>query len=121
MLVAELAVLLHLKLARLILLVLGDGVIAPLAILTGQKNYISHDYNLYCYAGWKADDNPLTYSVNQLIEGGTPLKGRQPGEGEWPVPHTTVTSKAHDQNRTGDLLLTMQMLYRLSYVGRSKG
>ena len=24
---------------------------------------------------------------------------------------------AHDRNRTGDLLLTMQMLYRLSYVG----
>ncbi len=24
---------------------------------------------------------------------------------------------AHDQNRTGDLLLTMQMLCRLSYVG----
>ena len=27
---------------------------------------------------------------------------------------------AHDQNRTGDLLLTMQMLYRLSYVGRGR-
>src|SRR5262249_41621289 len=24
---------------------------------------------------------------------------------------------AHDRNRTGDLLLTMEMLYRLSYVG----
>src|SRR5689334_6449353 len=26
-------------------------------------------------------------------------------------------SGAHDRNRTGDLLLTMEMLYRLSYVG----
>jgi hypothetical protein len=26
-------------------------------------------------------------------------------------------SGAHERNRTADLLLTMQMLYRLSYVG----
>ena len=29
------------------------------------------------------------------------------------VPH----DGAHDRNRTDDLLLTMEMLYRLSYVG----
>ena len=28
---------------------------------------------------------------------------------------------AHERNRTADLLLTMQMLYRLSYVGASSG
>src|SRR5262245_45170131 len=30
-------------------------------------------------------------------------------------------SGAHERNRTADLLLTMQMLYRLSYVGASSG
>ena len=28
---------------------------------------------------------------------------------------------AHERNRTADLLLTMQMLYRLSYVGGDAG
>src|SRR5215472_5196680 len=30
---------------------------------------------------------------------------------------STRADGAHDRNRTGDLLLTMEMLYRLSYVG----
>ena len=30
---------------------------------------------------------------------------------------TALTSGAHNQNRTGDLFLTKEVLYRLSYVG----
>ena len=30
-------------------------------------------------------------------------------------------AKAHEQNRTADLLLTMELLYRLSYVGSGIG
>ena len=33
------------------------------------------------------------------------------------MPESPTRSGAHERNRTADLLLTMQMLYRLSYVG----
>ena len=42
MLVAELAEFLHLKLAGLVLLILGDGIILPLTILTCQQYYFTH-------------------------------------------------------------------------------
>jgi hypothetical protein len=42
MLVAELAILLNLKLAGLILLILGDGIVAALAFLTRQQYYLPH-------------------------------------------------------------------------------
>ena len=32
----------------------------------------------------------------------------------------TVTARANDQNRTDDLILTMDVLYRLSYIGLMK-
>src|SRR5262252_6303931 len=49
--------------------------------------------------------------------------GRRPVSGAgWPACHLLRrvhphADGAHDRNRTGDLLLTMEMLYRLSYVG----
>ena len=42
MLIAELAILLHLKLAGLVLLILGDGIIPPLAFLACQQYYFAH-------------------------------------------------------------------------------
>ncbi len=35
-------------------------------------------------------------------------------------PLSTVICLAHNRNRTGDLFLTMEMLYRLSYVGEAE-
>ncbi len=65
MLVAELAVLLHFQLAGLILLVLRDGIIPPLAFLTCQQYDLAHIPFLglmtNCY---KNCSNP---AVNQLF------------------------------------------------------
>ena len=36
-------------------------------------------------------------------------------------PRLHIPDGAHDRNRTDDLLLTMEMLYRLSYVGMLYG
>jgi hypothetical protein len=41
-LIAKLAILLHLKFSGLILLILCNGIITPLTILTGQQYNISH-------------------------------------------------------------------------------
>src|SRR5262245_15187117 len=38
-----------------------------------------------------------------------------------PARRISCAGGAHDRNRTGDLLLTMEMLYRLSYVGAHDG
>ncbi len=35
------------------------------------------------------------------------------------IQHIRPTSGAHDRDRTGDLVLTKDVLYQLSYVGRS--
>ncbi len=35
-----------------------------------------------------------------------------------PIPYPLPKPGAHDRNRTGDLVLTKDVLYRLSYVGR---
>ena len=35
-----------------------------------------------------------------------------------PIPDPLPEPGAHDRNRTGDLVLTKDVLYRLSYVGR---
>jgi hypothetical protein len=37
-----------------------------------------------------------------------------------PIPDPLPEPGAHDRNRTGDLVLTKDVLYRLSYVGRIK-
>ena len=57
-----------------------------------------------------ADERPNYFSKsrNYFGESGNPHHIRKRRDG------------AHEQNRTADRLLTMQVLYRLSYVGSSK-
>jgi hypothetical protein len=76
------------ELVGLALLVLAGRVVSPFAAVTGQSDYVSH---------------------LKLLSG----PSRPPFN-----PDPCQSLKAHDGNRTRDLLLTKEVLYRLSYMGR---
>ena len=75
---------------RLAFFVLAGDVVAPFASVALKANQVSHVFT---------------------IPGTLPPCSAEQG---W---YCLILSKAHDGNRTHDLFLTKEVLYRLSYVG----
>lgn len=104
-----------LKLVRLSLFVTFGRIVSVLTFRTAKKDNLSHVTFTFCdiflchiKTAQSTPDGVLRQAINSLgNRSAHRLSPEEPGIG-------TI---AHNQNRTGDLQLTMLMLYRLSYVG----
>ena len=101
------AELLDRELFGLLLFILGRGVVASFATVASQRYQVSH---------FRLSRRSLVRSSSRSFSNAAPA----PVDGS--AHRTSIRAmKAHDGNRTRDLFLTKEVLYRLSYMGPPLG